>query len=360
MAPEEVSEEVQTNPLHIDEAELDALENEFGGETEEPTNEFAEDEDEDPLAEEDGEGDEQEEGGKDEDVDRADSEDRQDDDKPDDEETSEGDEDAAQEGYELVVDGQSVLVDTEEELAAWAQKGIHYERKQQDLERRVENSEFTVNAILKDPLNSILELWTANEFGGNYEQARFQMRQLVENWLDPVWKEELAKPHERAAMQQQRMQSRHQRTQQQQQAQLDSSFTQEDIDFIQNMDVHISEALRESGLPAENKNLRQRMAQVMRDGVDRGIQPDPRAAVQFIKSQQEELSKALGNTPTPRDGKKSGKSSDPAAIKAAKNRRSKSQKGKAPRKGGRRRKEPQYITAREFMTGINDKLGVDF
>jgi len=232
----------------------------------------------------------------------------------------------------------------------------------QALEKRAEDSEWTVNAILKDPINSILELWTANNFSGNFEQARFEMRKLVEGWLEPVWKEETAKPNERFQMQQQRMQTRHQKTQQQQQAQLDSSFTQDDITFIQNMDVNMSQALRDVDLPAENADIRKWMAQVMRDGIDRGIDPDPRAAAQFIKGEQEKRSEALGKTPTRKGGKKSGKSSDPARIAAAKARRSQPGRGGTAPKGGRRKKggPPKSMTTREFLSGINEAIGVDY
>lgn len=355
----EVSEAIQQNPLHIDEAELDALEQEFGAETEEVTSEFAEDESEDPLEEEEQTEEGEEEGASESDVDDGAQGDEEDAASAD-EETGEESEAVEAEGGEFLVDGQKVVLETDAEIAEWVQKGIHYEKQHNQLLERVENSEFTVNAILNDPINSILELWTANNFGGNYEQARFQMRQMVEGWLKPVWEEELAKPHERAQMQQQRMQQRHQQQQQHTQQQLESSWTNEDIEFFQNFDVQVGEALRAVDLPAESKPLRKWMAQVMRDGVERGIEPDFMAAAHFIKSQQDERAEALGKDPTRKDGRKTGKSKDAAAIEAAKKRRSSPQRSQSPQRGGRRRKEPEYITAREFLTGINDKLGVDF
>lgn len=281
-------------------------------------------------------------------------------------EEEEGEEDPAQgkgkeaeeetQGYELVVDGQSILVDTEAELAAWAQKGIHYEKKDAARQKIVDDATFTMNAMIDNPMVSLEEIWTSR-YGGNNEQARSHVAKMAEAYLKPIWEEATAEPADRLKLQEERFTRRAQNMRQQHQQAAQGQFTQEDLQFIQSMDVQIASALEAVDLPKEDTTLRKWMADVMRDGLDRGINPDPRAAAEFIKSQQKARSKALGN-PVPKDRKKPGKKTSTAKkIAKAKARRSSRQSGEgtAPVK----RQRPKFMTTREWLDGLNSDLNLE-
>lgn len=275
------------------------------------------------------------------------------------EQASEEDRDEeSEEGYELLVDGRTVFVDTEDELAAWAQKGLHYERKRLEMERSVENATFTMNAMVNDPMAALEEIWTG-KFQGNHEQARSHIQKLCEAYLEPIWRELTAEPAQRMKLQQDRFTAQSQKMQAQHNQATEGQFTQEDIDFIQNLDTQIESALTGVGLPAEDSTLRKWMADVMRDGLGRGIHPDPVMAAQFIKSQQQERDQALGNSAPAKDRKKTKGSKKAAKIAKAKARRSQRQGGDKSAPHGRRRKAPQFMSSREWLDSLNKDLQLE-
>jgi hypothetical protein len=362
MAEEDTAVQAEPQGLTFTEEELDQLEAEF----EKPQKETPDEEDELDLDDEEDEDEDEDEDEEEE----AEAEGKEDDEEEeeaeaeteaDDESDSEGArEKDAEEGFELVVDGQPVQVDTIDDLAAWAQKGIHYERKQQENQKVVDDAIFTMRAMVNDPMPALEEIWT-QRYGGNNEQARAHIAKLAENYLEPIWREMTAEPAERLKLQQERFNKRWQEHQQRQEAQQQGQFSQEDIQYIQTMDAQIGHALKSVDLPADNTTLRKWMADVMRDGLARGIQPDPVAAAEYIKSQQEERQRALGNSaPSKKDRKKTKAQGAKAAkkIQKAKARRSSRTRGQgqAPQ---RRRQEPRYMTSREWLNGLNTDLNLE-
>jgi hypothetical protein len=363
MAGEETltSDEPQiSSNMTFSEDDLAALDAEFQAPDEEETEDDVTDEAEEgetgeEEAEEEGEDEEEEASGEEAEGQEGDTEVAEE--EPDGEADSEGEgEKEEAEGYELIVDGQPVTIDTEDELAAWAQKGIHYEKKRVGMERSVENATFTMNALVNDPMASLEEIWT-QKFNGNHEQARQHLRKLCEDYVMPIWQEETAQPADRLKLQQERFSKRLQQQQTAHQQQQAGQFSQEDIQFIQSLDQRIHTALENVGLPSGDQTLRKWMVDVMRDGLPRGIQPDPQAAAEFIKSQQEQRLQALGNSAPAKDQKKTKAKKKAAKIQKAKARRSKHQGGKATPQGKRR--QPQYMTSREWMDGLNHDLNLE-
>jgi hypothetical protein len=353
-----------SSSLSFSEDELQGLESDFKAAPEEEEEDDSEDEDEEGEAEED---EEEEEGdvedeGEEEDEDEGEEQEGDSENakkKPDGESAAKkAGEEEKTEGYELNVDGQTVLVDTEEELAAWAQKGIHYERNRLVNEKKINDATYTMNALINDPMASLEEIWTA-KFGGNHEQARQKVAKMCEFYLEPIWRELTAEPAQRLKMQEERFTKRQQQTTAQAQQAQDGQFSQEDIQFIQNIDVQIETALESEGLPKESIPLRKWMADVMREGLDRGIQPDPRAAAAYIKSQQKERDEALGNSAPVKDRGKKKVSKKAAKIARAKARRSQRQGGGKAAPPGKRRREPQYLTTREWIDGLNKDLKLE-
>lgn len=342
--------------------ELDALEAEFR----EPEQEVGEagDELEEEAEEGEAEEGEEEEEGESETEGEEEGEEEGDEEGESAEETEEaegeGGEEAEEEQtqYELTVDGQRVVVEGEDNLAAWAQKGIHYEKKDRERQRVVDDAVFTMNALINDPMASLEEIWTS-KFGGNNEQARLYVAQLASDYCEPIWREQTAKPADRLKLQQERFEKRQQQLHAQQQKAAEGQFSQEDIQFIQTLDSQIEGALEEVGLPKENATLRKWMADVMRDGLDRGIPPDPRAAAHYIKAQQDERQKALGETAPDKDRKKPKSKKDKAAAKIAqaRKRRSSRQGGQQPQQS--RKQEPRFMTTREFLDGMNRDLRLE-
>jgi hypothetical protein len=371
MADETTTAEAPPDGLNFTEDDIIKLEEEFKAPPQEDAEDEDEDEDEDPDAGLEDEGDEEEEEGEGE----TEGEEEEDDDLDEDEEgdkepeakaskkgdkkkSAKGDEKPEQ-GYELLVDGQQILIDTEEELAAWAQKGIHYEKKDRARQKVVDDATYTMNALINDPLASLEEIWTA-KYGGNHEQARQHVAKLAETYLEPIWRELTAEPAQRLKIQQDRFNQRSTQQQQKQQQQQQNSFSQEDLQFIQTMDVQIASALEAVDLPKEDVDLRKWMADVMRDGIDRGIDPDPRAAAEFIKTTQEKRMKALGVS-VPKKDRKSGGKKKPSAkkIAAAKARRSSRQGGTGTAPPGKKRQEPQFMTSRQWLDGLNSDLNLE-
>jgi hypothetical protein len=344
--------------LNFTEDDIKALEEDFKAPAEDADDELGlddEDEDEEGEAEEEGEeeeggeaeGDEGEPGG--ETAVKEDGEGK----------TAEGKGKTAEEeteGYELLVDGQQILVDTEAELAAWAQKGIHYEKKDAARQKVVDDATYTMNAMINNPMVSLEEIWTSR-YGGNNEQARSHVAKMAEQYLKPIWEEATAEPADRLKLQEDRFTKRAQNIQQQQQQAAQGQFTQEDLQFIQQMDVQIASALDAVDLPKEDQTLRKWMADVMRDGLERGISPDPGAAAEWIKSQQKARGKALGNPVPKKDRKKPGKNASAAKIAQAKSRRSSRQSGGGPAPVKRQR--PQFMTTREWLDGLNNDLNLE-
>lgn len=364
MAEETTTVETPPDGLNFTEDDIVALEEEFKAPPQEDAEDEGEDEDEDPDAglededeeEEDEEEDEEAEGDEEGEADEGDP--------PADGKVKEAPEkkkakEEKTEGYELLVDGQQILIDTEEELAAWAQKGIHYEKKDRARQKVVDDATYTMNALINDPLASLEEIWTS-KYGGNHEQARQHVAKLAETYLEPIWRELTAEPAQRLKIQQDRFNQRSTQQQQRQQKQQQNSFSQEDLQFIQTMDVQIASALEAVDLPKEDVDLRKWMADVMRDGIDRGIDPDPRAAAEFIKTTQEKRLKALGVS-VPKKDRKSGGKKKPSAkkIAQAKARRSSRQGGTGTAPPGKKRQEPQFMTSRQWLDGLNSDLNLE-
>lgn len=262
------------------------------------------------------------------------------------------------EGYELIVDGKPVLVDTEEDLARWAQKGIHYEKKRLEMERSVENATFTMNAMVNDPMAALEEIWTG-KYAGNHEQARAHIQKLCEGYLEPIWRELAAEPAQRIQLQEKRFTARLQQQKAQNERSQEGQFTQEDIDFIQTLDGQIESALNGVGLPAEDPTLRRWMADVMRDGLARGIHPDPAGAAQYIKGEQQARSEALGNSAPAKDREKTKASAKAAKIAKAKARRSTRQGGGKSRPPSRQSRAPQYMSSRAWLDSLNKDLQLE-
>ncbi len=374
MAEETTTVETPPDGLNFTEDDILKLEEDFKApEEEDEEDEDEGDEDEDPDAGLEDEDDEEEEEGE---VEAEGEEEEDDDDEKEVDELSESDKDKRKakekktkgakdsdegtEGYELLVDGQPILIDTEEELAAWAQKGIHYEKKDRARQKVVDDATYTMNALINDPLASLEEIWTA-KYGGNHEQARQHVAKLAETYLEPIWRELTAEPAQRLKIQQERFNTRSQKQQQKQQQQQQNSFSQEDLQFIQTMDVQIASALESVDLPKEDVALRKWMADVMRDGIDRGIDPDPRAAAEFIKETQEKRMKALGVSVPKKDRKSGGKKKLSASkkIAKAKARRSSRQGGTGKASSGKKRQQPQFMTTREWLDGLNSDLNLE-
>jgi hypothetical protein len=363
MAEETTTVETPPDGLNFTEDDILKLEEDFKAPEEDEEDE-GEDEDEDPdpgLEDEDDEEDEEED-----DEEAEGDEEGEEDEGAKDEATPPQKEAPAKkpkeektEGYELTVDGQQILIDTEEELAAWAQKGIHYEKKDRARQKVVDDATYTMNALINDPLASLEEIWTA-KYGGNHEQARQHVAKLAETYLEPIWRELTAEPAQRLKIQQDRFNQRSTQQQKKQQQQQQNSFSQEDLQFIQTMDVQIAGALDSVDLPKEDVSLRKWMADVMRDGLDRGIDPDPRAAAEFIKETQEKRMKALG-VPVPKKDRKPGGKKKPSAkkIAAAKARRSSRQGGTGTAPSGKKRQQPQYMTTRQWLDGLNSDLNLE-
>lgn len=365
MAEEETitTEPAISSDLTFSEDDLTALEDEFKTpeeEEEEEEDEPAEDEDQDADEEEGGGVKEEDEEGEEGTVDAGDGDggDKQAaEEETDAEAAAKVKEEANAEGYELIVDGKPVLVETEDQLAAWAQKGIHYEKSRLQMEKRIEDATFTMNALVNDPLASLEEIWT-HKFSGNHEQARAHVQKLCEGYLEPIWKELTAEPAKRLELQQERFQKRSMQDRAQQEQKQAGQFTQEDIQFIQQLDQQIAHALDDVGLPKEDVTLRKWMSDVMRDGLGRGIHPDPRAAAEFIKSQQAARQESLGNSAPVKDRKKTGAKAKAQKIAKAKQRRSQRQGGeKMPQGKGRR--EPQYMSSRQWLDGLNHDLNLE-
>ena len=349
----EADEPQIANDLDFSDVEIEQLEQEFTDKDDEAQTTGASDAAESEKEEPD-EGDvyeEEEEGAEVDDEETGEAEEES--------QEEEGEEEESSAGYELVVDGQQVLIDTEEELARWAQKGIHYERRAQETQKRMEDATFTLNAMLNDPINFLEEYYT-EQLGGNNEAARGECYKICAAYVKPILDEIAADPASRAKLQQDRWQKRQQQQTQRAQLQQQQQFTQEDLTFIRDLERNIVGALEKAGLPGDSAPLRKRMADVMLAALERNEQIHPIDAAEFIKREQADYQNALkAAVPKGQPKEKRSKEEKEAAIKKARQKRSRKKVGTGSAAGRARRQEPRYITGREFLEGINTALNLE-
>jgi hypothetical protein len=273
-------------------------------------------------------------------------------------EDGEAGEETKDEGYELTVDGQAVLVDTEEELAAWAQKGIHYEKHAQETQKRMEDATFALQSMLNDPA-AFLVNFHAGQNGGNREAARQVVFEICRNYVMPILDEQAADPAKRLQLQRARWDQDQQQAAQERRIEQQNSYTQEDIQELHNLERGANAALERVGLPQDSA-MRKRMAGFMLGALDRGHQMHPIEAAEIVRREVDEYQKAAGKA-APKGQKKPDKRSrkeKQAAIKRAKAKRSRKKTGNATATG-RRREEPRTMNSREFLDGINTALNLD-
>lgn len=334
------------------EAELEA------DETEETTDEPTEDEE---SGEETGdEGGEEAEG--DQDADEADEEGGDDTEgEAEGGEETEGAEEESGEAtiYTLVVNGREVEVDGEEELAKLAQRGLAADEKFEAAHHESENAQFTMNAMLRDPMG-FLQNVAAKQNGGDYEAARMQIGKIAENFLTPIYKELAAKPDEQRAIKAERERDRALQTRQGQTQNTEPTYTQEDLTWIQNLTQGCNAALEAEDLPAgddaQANALRKRMADLMMAAEDRRENMDPRQAAQIVKRERDEYREALGQSaPQGRKGKKPSK----AAVKEARGKRSQKKKGAANRGKKRGKAAPKTFSGRDFVKSLDSAFELE-
>lgn len=353
--------EIASSGMDFSDAELTALEEEFT-----TTDEPAKDEDED-ADEEEGAGDEQEEddtSGDAASTETAEGQEAADDgaDRQGDSEAKEDgeEEEEGEEGYELAVDGQPVLVDTEQELMGWAQKGIHYERVAQATQKRMEDATFALNSMLHDPM-TFLEEYHTGQNGGNNEAARGICYKIAERYMKPILDEIAADPAKRLQLQQDRWGRRQEINAQQQTAAAQNTYTQEDIQEIQNLERDANSALDRVGLPQDSAPLRKRMAEIMLTELNRGVQMHPIQAAEAVRREVDEYQKAAAKSAPRKGQKKVGKRSKKekeAAIRRARAKGSRKKTGTGAQ-ARRRSAEPQFMNSREFLAGLNKSLNLD-
>ena len=326
----------------------DELPEDEGKETDEPTG----DEEEEP------EGDEEDLDREDEDEDADDDEDPEGGrdlpagDGKEDEEVPEDDE-----GFTLVVDGQEIEIDTVDELASLAQKGIFYEKRSSETKRALDNANFTMKAMINDHFG-FLEEFYAQKFG-DYESARQHVAKLAHAYVVPYYKELQSEPDQQAQLKENRRLQREARMGQGNGAQQQNTFTQEDIEQLQTLEHNVSQALGEVGLPQDSEPLRKRMADIMLGALDRDEYMHPLNAAKVLLRERKELQRELSRTVPP--GRKTGKSGKQrtADIAAARSRRSRKKTGTSGSGGGRKvKRDPEY-TGRQFIDSINNALGLE-
>lgn len=352
----EVEQETTSSNLVFSDDEIADLETEFN------PDESTEDDGQETEGEEDGQSDE------DEDLEDLEDEDDEDDEEEEDpDSTLQGDEEKPgadseaeedeEEGFTLVVDGQEVEVPDVDALAALAQKGIFYERRAGDTKRALDNANFTMKAMINDHFG-FLEEFYAQKFG-DYESARQHVAKLAHSYVVPYYKELQAEPEQQQLLRDKRQLEREKRNGGQQQTQSQNTFTQDEISELQTLEHNVSTALGEVGLPEDSEPLRKRMADIMLGALERDEYMHPLSAAKHLLRERQQLQKELARTaPKGRKGKKS-KKQQKADIAAAKTRRSSKKRGTGDRGGQRRRAEPQFMTGREFLNGINSALDLE-
>jgi len=360
----QIEDETTSSNLVFSEDEIATLEQEFPDESAQNKGEKTDETEGDDEPEDD------------EDLDGFDTDDEDDEDTDTDGDTREGDEETREgereedevdeeedETFTLVVDGQEIEVDSVDDLAALAQKGVFYEKRAAESKQSLDNANFTMKAMINDHFG-FLEEFYAQKFG-DYESARQHVAKLAHAYVVPYYKELQAEPDQQAQLKENRRLQREarqsgQQNQQNQQGQgQEPTFSQQDIEQLQTLEHNVNVALGEVGLPQDSEPLRKRMADIMLGAIDRNEYMHPLNAAKILLRERKDLQRELART-VPKKGRKGGKSrkQTKADIAAAKTRRSAKKPGPEGR-GRRARQSPRTFTGREFINSLDQAMGLE-
>jgi len=276
-----------------------------------------------------------------------------------DEESTEGDTKPDDYVYTLHVDGEEVEVESEEKLVDWAQKGMSLEKKSTETNRLAQDAQFTMNAIINDPMGFLEEMSVSQICGtrtpgfDDYESARNHVARICEKYLGPYLQEIAAPDTEKRAIKAERqLDQERKRSERDQQTQTEQ-YTQEDVEWMQNLQHDIDIALKEFDLP-DTAPIKGRMASLMDEAIESGGDMHPQEAAKIISKEREEYLKSLGGSVSDDQSESKKK----VAVKEAKANKSRKKAGVS--KGVKRpRKKVASINSRDFMDRIDEAYGLD-
>lgn len=343
-----LEEQATSSSVIFSEDELADLEREFSGdESAQDEGEETDDEEGDESIDEEESEDEDEESSESADGDEGSEEAEEDDD----EEGEEGPE------FVLTVEGEEYEVNDVDDLARLAQKGIFYEKRDAQTQQALNSANFTMQAMINDHFG-FLEEFYAQQFG-DHESARTHVAKLAHNYLVPYYKEMQSEPEQQQLMREKRQLEREKRNMgRNQNGQV--TFTQEEVQELHNLEMNITSALGEVGLPKDSAPLRKRMADIMLGALEHNQNLHPVQAAKILLKEREQLHAELTRT-LPSGGRRRQKT--PAQrerdIAATRQRRSRKKPGNAQGKPPRQRQPARTFTGRQFLDELDNALNLD-
>jgi len=275
------------------------------------------------------------------------------------EEGAEGDTKPDEYVWELKVDGEERIVESEQELVDWAQKGMSLEKTSTENKQLADDAKFTMNAVINDTFG-FLEEMTVSQICGtrtpgfeDYEQARNHVARLCEQYLGPYLQEIAAPDTEKRAIKAERQLAQERKRSERDQNTQAEQYTQEDVEWMQNLQHDIGMALKEFDLP-DTAPIKGRMASLMDEAIESGGDMHPQEAAKIISQEREEYLKSLGGSASEDQDEPKKK----AAVKEARANKSRKKAG-VSKNVKRPRKKVASINSRDFMDKIDEAYGLD-